>query len=119
MISVRGNQVFSFPIGFMLGAGENVTVTSGPNAKQGTGFLRWTSDSVWNNNDGPGGAASRSATRLPCVEWPWCSSDNGLRDRCAKGRKSVAPNPIGETISRSQNEAWLEGRGDLSVENPP
>jgi Lamin Tail Domain len=54
LISVRGNQVFSFPTGFMLGAGENVTVTSGPNAKQGMGFLRWTSDSVWNNNGDPG-----------------------------------------------------------------
>jgi hypothetical protein len=54
LISVRGNQVFSFPTSFMLGAGESVTVTSGPNAKQGTGFLRWTSDSVWNNNGDPG-----------------------------------------------------------------
>jgi hypothetical protein len=32
----------------------SVSVTSGPKAQQGTGFLRWTSDSVWNNNGDPG-----------------------------------------------------------------
>ena len=48
--SVRGNQAFDqFPAGFTLNPGQGVTVTSGPMAQQGAGFLRWTDQNIWNN----------------------------------------------------------------------
>ncbi len=41
LVSVRGNQVFDrFPAGLILAPGESLTVTSGPSARQGIGFLR-------------------------------------------------------------------------------
>lgn len=55
LVSVRGNQVFDqFPSGFTLAAGESVTVTSGPAARAGAGFLRWTDQNIWNNSGDPG-----------------------------------------------------------------
>jgi hypothetical protein len=43
-----------FPAGFMLNPGQGVTVTSGPMAQQGAGFLRWTDQNIWNNSGDPG-----------------------------------------------------------------
>jgi hypothetical protein len=55
LVSLRGNQVFDqFPAGFSLASGASVTVTSGPMAKSGTGFMLWTNDSIWNNSGDPG-----------------------------------------------------------------
>lgn len=55
LVSVRGNQIFdAFPDGFLLNPGESVTVTSGPTARQGTGFLRWTTQNIWSNSGDPG-----------------------------------------------------------------
>ena len=55
LVSVRGNQVFDqFPAGFSLVPGASVTVTSGPAAKAGLGFLLWTKDNIWNNSGDPG-----------------------------------------------------------------
>lgn len=55
MVSVRGNQVFDqFPNGMLLAAGDSVTVTSGPTAKAGPGFLLWTTQSMWSNSGDPG-----------------------------------------------------------------
>jgi hypothetical protein len=55
LISVRGHQVFDqFPAGFTLAPGQTVTVTSGPAAQQGAGFLRWTDQNIWNNSGDPG-----------------------------------------------------------------
>jgi hypothetical protein len=55
LVSVRGNQVFDqFPQDFVLKPGESVTVTSGPTAKQGTAFLRWTTQNIWSNSGDPG-----------------------------------------------------------------
>lgn len=55
LISVRGNQVFDqFPAGLVLNPGDSLTVTSGPTAKQGTGFLRWTQQNIWSNTGDPG-----------------------------------------------------------------
>ena len=55
LVSTRGNQVFDqFPDGFTLNAGESVTVTAGPTANAGTGFLRWTDQNIWNNSGDPG-----------------------------------------------------------------
>jgi hypothetical protein len=55
LISVRGNQVFDqFPAGLTLAPNGSVTVTSGPAAQQGTGFLRWTNLNIWSNSGDPG-----------------------------------------------------------------
>ncbi len=55
LVSVRGNQVFDqFPSGLTLAPGESVTVTSGPAAKAGAGFLLWTNQNIWNNSGDPG-----------------------------------------------------------------
>jgi hypothetical protein len=55
LVSVRGNQVFNeFPDGFTLAPGQSVTVTSGPMAKAGAGFLRWTEQNMWANSGDPG-----------------------------------------------------------------
>jgi len=49
LVSVEGNQKFTFP-DYTLGAGKTVYVTSGPNAKTGTGYIKWTGSSIWNNS---------------------------------------------------------------------
>ena len=55
LLSIRGNQVFDqFPAGFTLAPGASITVTSGPNAQQGNGFLLWTNLNIWNNSGDPG-----------------------------------------------------------------
>jgi hypothetical protein len=55
LVSVRGNQVFDqFPAGLVLNPGDSLTVTSGPTARQGTGFLRWTEQNIWSNSGDPG-----------------------------------------------------------------
>ena len=54
LVSVRGNQVFLFPAGTTLAPGASVTVTSGPTAKTGAGFLLWTNGNIWNNDGDPG-----------------------------------------------------------------
>jgi hypothetical protein len=55
LLSTRGNQEFFFPAGVTLTAGETVTVTSGPNARDepAAGFLRWTTANVWRNAGDP------------------------------------------------------------------
>ena len=55
LVSVRGNQVFDqFPAGLALAPGESLTVTSGPTARQGAGFLRWSDQNMWSNSGDPG-----------------------------------------------------------------
>ena len=51
LVSIKGNQVYNFPDGFQLASGKTVYVTSGPNAKEGNGYLKWTTANV-HNNDG-------------------------------------------------------------------
>lgn len=50
LISVKGNQVYTFPDGYKLEAGKKVYVTSGKNAKATTGYLKWTTANVHNND---------------------------------------------------------------------
>lgn len=50
LVSVKGNQVFSFPDGYKLAAGKKVHVTSGKNAKEASGYLKWTTANVHNND---------------------------------------------------------------------
>ncbi|MHB1317976.1 MAG: thermonuclease family protein [Anaerolineae bacterium] len=50
LISVRGNQRFSIPVGAVLEAGASVTIYSGPGA-DAAGPLFWTTDNMWNNSE--------------------------------------------------------------------
>ena len=55
LVSVRGNQTFDqFPDGLSLTPGQAVTISSGPMATAGAGFLRWTVQNVWSNSGDPG-----------------------------------------------------------------
>lgn len=49
--SIIGDQWYHFPSGYMLGAGEQVHVTSGPDARSDPpAYLRWTGAYIWNND---------------------------------------------------------------------
>lgn len=51
LVSVKGNQVYDFPAGFVLKAGETVKVVSGPGAVgDGVNTLKWTGSYIWNND---------------------------------------------------------------------
>ncbi|WP_298830048.1 S-layer homology domain-containing protein [uncultured Planococcus sp.] len=52
LVSVQGNQSFTFPT-YTLKAGANVHVTSGPNAKSGGNYLKWTTANMWLNSGDP------------------------------------------------------------------
>lgn len=49
LVSVTGNQTFKFP-NISLLAGETIYVTSGPEAKEGSGYLKWTNGQMWRND---------------------------------------------------------------------
>jgi competence protein ComEC len=54
LVSFKGNQTYTFPDGFILGAGRTVYVTSGPNAKeQLPAYLQWTTANMWANTGDP------------------------------------------------------------------
>ena len=54
LISVKGNQVFTFPEGFLLEKGKTVTITSGPKAYEDSpSVLKWTTSTMWNNDGDP------------------------------------------------------------------
>ncbi|NLG69768.1 MAG: nuclease-like protein [Firmicutes bacterium] len=53
LISVAGNQRFTFPVGTVLEPGARLVVRSGPSASPGPGVLIWTSAHVWNNQGDP------------------------------------------------------------------
>jgi len=55
LISITGNQTFSFPYGFILGPSTIVKVVSGRNASgDGVSTLKWTGSYIWNNDGDPG-----------------------------------------------------------------
>lgn len=49
LVSVVGNQIFKFP-NITLQAGDTIYVTSGPEAKEGPGYLKWTNGQMWRND---------------------------------------------------------------------
>lgn len=72
LISVEGNQVFTFPDGFILKKEQTVTITSGKNAYSNPpSVLKWTNAYIW-NNDGDAAKLADSEGRvistLPQVE---------------------------------------------------
>lgn len=51
LVSVQGNQVFTFPTGFVLKKGASVTITSGEGAYEDwPNVLKWTTAYIWNND---------------------------------------------------------------------
>ncbi|WP_144511868.1 MBL fold metallo-hydrolase [Bacillus sp. FJAT-22090] len=48
LVSVAGNQVFNIP-NISIEAGETIYITSGPDAKEGGGYIKWTARKIWNN----------------------------------------------------------------------
>lgn len=55
LVSVTGDQRYSFPSGFSLAAGSSVTVTSGPGAvDQPPLKLKWSTAPKWSNSGDPG-----------------------------------------------------------------
>ena len=50
LVSVNGNQTYSFPDGFVLKSGQIVTITSGPKAiEKRPSQLLWTKGYIWND----------------------------------------------------------------------
>ncbi|MEK5186388.1 MBL fold metallo-hydrolase [Solibacillus sp. FSL W7-1324] len=49
LISVEGNQVFDFP-DINLASGKKLSITSGPNARAGTGTIEWSKRQIWLNS---------------------------------------------------------------------
>ena len=49
LVSVEGNQTFNFP-NITLEPGKTIMITSGPDAKEGNGYLKWTGRSIWLND---------------------------------------------------------------------
>ncbi len=53
LVSVVGNQRFTFPAQTVLEPGARLVVRSGPSASPGPGVLVWTRSNVWNNDGDP------------------------------------------------------------------
>lgn len=49
LISVEGNQVFDFP-DINLASWKKLSITSGPNARAGTGTIEWSKRQIWLNS---------------------------------------------------------------------
>ncbi len=54
LVSQKGDQVFNFPAGTAIAAGEILKVKSGPDAQAGFNSLVWTEKNIWNNKGDPG-----------------------------------------------------------------
>ncbi|RHW36847.1 MBL fold metallo-hydrolase [Lysinibacillus yapensis] len=49
LLSVEGNQLFNFP-DISIAAGDTLYITSGPHAKEGKDYIKWTGRQVWLND---------------------------------------------------------------------
>lgn len=49
LISVEGNQVFNFPA-INVDPGKTIYITSGSNAREGQGYIKWTGRQMWRND---------------------------------------------------------------------
>lgn len=68
LVSVSGNQRFTFPPGTVLAPGARLIVRSGPNARPGDGVLVWTRQYIWANQGDP--AELRDAEGLLVARLP-------------------------------------------------
>lgn len=65
LISVKGNQTFTFPTGFVLQPGATVRVVSGPGvAGDGVNILKWTGRYIWNNDGDPGALYNAAGVKV-------------------------------------------------------
>jgi len=52
LVSVKGNQVFEFPAGYLIEEGQTIQVVSGRKTEgNGDTILKWTGAYIWNNED--------------------------------------------------------------------
>lgn len=68
LVSVVGDQRFTFPDGTQLAAGAKLQVRSGGKAEPGPGAIVWTKSNIWNNSGDPAmlyDAGGRLVHRLP------------------------------------------------------
>jgi competence protein ComEC len=64
--SVKGNQQYSFPAGFVLKAGAAVTVQSASKAQDNPpAILRWATSNIWNNDGDPAELYDSSGALVP------------------------------------------------------
>ncbi|MHB1418021.1 MAG: MBL fold metallo-hydrolase [Bacillota bacterium] len=69
LISIKGNQIYTFPKGFVLKKGASVRVWSGPNAKNNPpGDLLWSKNNYWNNAGDPGELFNSAGTMVSEVQ---------------------------------------------------
>ncbi|WP_018963745.1 MBL fold metallo-hydrolase [Coprothermobacter platensis] len=68
LISVQGNQTFTFPQGFILRKGASVTVVSGKNAYNNPpSVLMWKKANMWNNDKDPAKLLNSSGVLVSSV----------------------------------------------------
>ena len=53
LLSVKGDQRYTFPEGTILAAGASLSVVSGPDAAAGPNQLVWSTQNIWNNDHDP------------------------------------------------------------------
>ena len=66
LLSVKGDQSFTFPPGSIIKAGSTLTIASG----DAEGDIKWTSKNIWNNDGDP--AKLINAEGIVVSEY-WCS----------------------------------------------
>lgn len=49
LLSTAGDQLFNFP-NISIGAGQKIYITSGSDAKEGNGYIKWTGRQIWLND---------------------------------------------------------------------
>ncbi len=68
LTSVAGNQVYSFPNGFILKAGASVQITSGSNGiNNPPSQLLWTTNNVWNNEADPAELTNSKGEKIDAI----------------------------------------------------
>lgn len=114
-----------------LAAGDAVTVTSGSEAEEGPGFLRWTRRNVWNNSGDPGQlfdedghliAETGTQRRVspPSANDSSVASLTATSVRLAALRDAIAELELETTLARLRAEvAQLEGRRAPATSRAP
>ncbi|MTI71102.1 MAG: MBL fold metallo-hydrolase [Firmicutes bacterium] len=65
LVSVKGNQTYEFPNGFILKAGTTVQIVSGRGAEgDGSDKLKWSGAYIWNNDGDPGELYDNSGSKV-------------------------------------------------------
>jgi endonuclease YncB( thermonuclease family) len=51
LVSIAGDQSYTFPDGYILKSGDTIQILSGPDAVESSGTLVWTKKNIWNNTE--------------------------------------------------------------------